>query len=94
MQLGAAALMLALIVGGILGVIAALNQNKNGDYAVIAVATVGSTVPTFVIAPIYQLVFGLMLFWVPVGGWGGGASRTRSARSSLWRCRRSPSLRA
>ena len=73
MQLGAAALTLALIVGGILGVIAALNQNKNGDYAVIAVATVGSTVPTFVIAPIYQLVFGLMLFWVPVGGWGGGS---------------------
>ena len=72
MQLGAAALTLALIVGGILGIIAALNQNKSGDYAVIAVATVGSTVPTFVIAPLYQLVFGLMLFWVPVAGWGGG----------------------
>lgn len=73
MQLGAAALTLALIVGGILGIIAALNQNKSGDYAVIAVATVGSTVPTFVIAPLYQLVFGLMLFWVPVAGWGGGS---------------------
>lgn len=73
MQLGAAALTLALIVGGILGIIAALNQNKAGDYAVIATATVGSTVPTFVIAPLYQLVFGLMLFWVPVGGWGGGS---------------------
>ena len=73
MQLGAAALTLALIVGGILGIIAALNQNKSGDYAVIATATVGSTVPTFVIAPLYQLLFGLTLFWVPVAGWGGGA---------------------
>jgi oligopeptide transport system permease protein len=72
MQLGGAALSLALFIGSVLGIIAALNQNKGGDYAVIAVATVGSTVPTFVIAPLYQLVFGLMLFWVPVAGWGGG----------------------
>jgi oligopeptide transport system permease protein len=72
-QIGAAALTLALIIGGILGIVAALNQNKGGDYAVIATATVGSTVPTFVIAPLYQLVFGLMLFWVPVAGWGGGS---------------------
>ena len=72
MQLGGAALSLALIVGGTLGIIAALNQNRSGDYAVIATATIGSTVPTFVIAPLYQLVFGLMLFWVPVAGWGGG----------------------
>jgi len=61
MQLGAAALTLALFFGGILGIIAALNQNRSGDYSVIAVATVGSTVPTFVIAPLYQLVFALGL---------------------------------
>ena len=73
MELGAWALLVALAVGGALGIVAALNQNKGEDYAVIAAATVGSTVPTFVIAPLYQLVFGLMLFWVPVGGWGGGS---------------------
>jgi oligopeptide transport system permease protein len=73
MQLGAAALTLALVVGAILGTIAALNQNRGGDFSVIAVATVGSTVPTFVIAPLYQLVFALSLAWVPVAGWGGGA---------------------
>ena len=32
-QLGASALILALIVGGTLGIVAALNQNKLGDYA-------------------------------------------------------------
>jgi oligopeptide transport system permease protein len=72
MALGGAALTLALIVGGVLGVIAALNQNRGADYAVIATATLGSTVPTFVTAPLYQLFFGLMLFWVPVGGWEDG----------------------
>ncbi len=73
MQLGASALFLALVVGGALGIIAALNQNKAGDYAVIATATFGSTVPTFVIAPLYQLIFALSLVLVPVAGWGGGA---------------------
>ena len=71
-QLGTSALVLALILGGCLGIIAALRQNHSGDYAVIATAAVGSTVPTFVIAPLYQLLFALTLTWVPVAGWGGG----------------------
>jgi oligopeptide transport system permease protein len=74
-QLGASALLLALVIGGSLGVVAALNQNKSIDYFVIAVATAGSTIPTFVIAPLLQLTFGLFLAWLPVGGWGGGMLR-------------------
>jgi oligopeptide transport system permease protein len=72
-QLGASALLLALLVGGTLGIIAALNQNRSADYAVIATATAGSTIPTFVIAPIIQLVFALSWKLIPVGGWGDGA---------------------
>ncbi|MBL8790692.1 MAG: ABC transporter permease subunit [Rhizobiales bacterium] len=72
-QLGASALVLALAFGTILGIIAALNQNRGGDYAVVATATAGSTIPTFVIAPLFQLFFALTLKWVPVGGWGDGA---------------------
>lgn len=72
-QLGASALGLALVVGTLLGVAAALRQNQATDYAVIATATAGSTIPTFVIAPLLQLLFGLTLFWLPVGGWGDGA---------------------
>jgi oligopeptide transport system permease protein len=74
-QLGASALLLALIIGGCLGVVAALKQNKSIDYYVIAVATAGSTIPTFVIAPLLQLTLGLFLAWLPVGGWGGGMLR-------------------
>jgi oligopeptide transport system permease protein len=72
-QLGTSALLLALTVGGILGIVAALRQNRAADYAVIATATAGSTIPTFVTAPLYQLVFALMFAWVPVAGWGGGS---------------------
>ena len=72
-QLGSMALALALLVGGGLGIAAALNQNKLGDYAVIATATAGSTIPTFVIAPVIQLLFGLTWNLLPIGGWGDGA---------------------
>ncbi len=72
-QLGATALVLALLIGGALGIVAALNQNRAVDYAVIATATAGSTIPSFVIAPIFQLVFALGLSLVPVAGWGDGA---------------------
>lgn len=72
-QLGTLAMLLALTAGGVLGIVAALHQNRGGDYAVIATATVGSTIPTFVTAPLYQLVFALSLAWVPVAGWGGGS---------------------
>ncbi|MGL6211202.1 MAG: ABC transporter permease subunit [Paracoccaceae bacterium] len=72
-QLGATALALALILGTFLGVIAALNQNRVADYAVVATATAGSTIPSFVIAPLFQLTFALSLKWFPVGGWNDGA---------------------
>ena len=72
-QLGLTSLILALIIGGMLGIVAALYQNHAADYAVIAAATAGSTIPTFVIAPLFQLFFALGLKWFPVGGWGDGA---------------------
>lgn len=73
LQLGAMALTLALVIGSSLGIVAALRQNQITDYAVVGVATAGSTIPTFVIAPLFQLFFALTLHWFPVGGWGGGA---------------------
>ncbi|OSP53890.1 oligopeptide ABC transporter permease OppB [Pseudoruegeria sp. SK021] len=72
MTLGGLALLLALVVGGILGCIAALRQNTGIDYAVIATATFGITVPNFVVAPLLALVFGVWLSWLPAGGWNDG----------------------
>src|SRR4029078_5981983 len=46
---------------------------------VIALATAGSTIPTFVIAPVIQLLFGLTWNLLPIGGWGDGAFVNKSA---------------
>lgn len=72
MALGALALTVALVVGGVLGCVAALRQNSWVDYAVIATATFGITVPNFVLAPLLALIFGVWLSWLPAGGWNGG----------------------
>ncbi len=73
MQLGGAALLLALMVGTLLGTIAALRQNRPADYSVMAAAMIGITIPNFVMAPILTLVFAIYLDLLPAGGWGGGA---------------------
>ena len=72
-QIGAMAMSITLVIGTGLGVLAALRQNSAGDYAVVGLATVGITVPTFVIAPVLSLLFGVWLGWLPAGGWGNGS---------------------
>ncbi|MEQ1941651.1 ABC transporter permease subunit [Mesorhizobium sp. VNQ89] len=69
-QLGGIALSIALVVGVFLGALAALRQNSWVDYMVVGTATLGITVPTFVIAPLLSLFFGVMMGWLPAGGWG------------------------
>src|SRR5580704_18125635 len=54
-------------------VIAALRQNGPADYTVMSIAIVGICIPSFVTAPLLQLVFGSQLGWLPIGSWGGGA---------------------
>lgn len=75
LKIGLTAILLALVLGGTLGTIAALRQNSSIDYAVMTVAMTGITIPNFVVAPILQLVLGINLALLPVGGYGGGALR-------------------
>jgi len=70
LQLGGAAILLALIVGGTIGTLAALKRNAALDHLLMAGAMTGIAVPNFVMAPLLTLVFGLWLRWLPVGGWG------------------------
>ncbi|MEO1092690.1 MAG: oligopeptide ABC transporter permease OppB [Pseudomonadota bacterium] len=72
-QLGASALLFALLVGITLGTFAALRQNRAGDVGVMTVAMVGITIPNFVMAPVLTLIFAIWLGWLPAGGWGEGA---------------------
>ncbi|NKB44517.1 MAG: ABC transporter permease subunit [Alphaproteobacteria bacterium] len=66
LKLGLSAMILALTVGGILGVIAALRRNSSTDYAVMGVAMTGIAVPSFVMAPLMSLLFGVILKILPV----------------------------
>ena len=69
-KLGAMALALALIVGSLAGAFAASRPRGGWDLLVTAKASLGVTLPSFVVAPLLQLVFGLGLKWLPVGGYG------------------------
>jgi oligopeptide transport system permease protein len=71
MMLGALALTVAVAVGGTLGTVAAFRQNSAIDYMVTGLGTFGLTIPTFVVAPVLQIVFGLTLSLLPVAGWTG-----------------------
>lgn len=66
--LGVSAMLLALFVGGGMGILAALRQNRTQDYVVMAVAIVGVCLPPLVVGPLVQLVFGVQLQWLPTGG--------------------------
>ncbi|GHD12937.1 oligopeptide ABC transporter permease OppB [Tianweitania populi] len=69
-QIGSLSMLIALIVGTVLGALAALRQNSWVDYMVVGTATFGITIPTFVIAPLLSLLFGVLMGWLPAGGWG------------------------
>ncbi|MCA1404049.1 oligopeptide ABC transporter permease OppB [Ensifer sp. IC3342] len=75
MELGFYALLLAVIGGVIAGTIAALRQNSILDFGIMAVSTIGVTVPNFVVGPVLTLVFAIVLSWLPAGGWGDGSFR-------------------
>lgn len=70
MQLGTAALLVAVIIGVPLGIIAALNQNKLWDYVSISVAVTGVSIPSIISGPLLQYIFGVQLRLLPVAGWG------------------------
>lgn len=69
--LGIGALAIALPLGASFGVLAAARAGSALDYAVLFVASLGITTPSFVLGPALQFVFGLWLKWLPVGGSGG-----------------------
>jgi len=73
--LGLSAVLLALLVGIPLGTLAALRQNSPTDYGIMSVAVLGIALPSFVTGPLFALVFGLYLRWLPVAGWETGQLR-------------------
>jgi oligopeptide transport system permease protein len=68
-QLGVCAFLFALVVGVSLGIVSAVNQNGPLDYLGVFVATVGVSVPSFVMAVFLILIFVLQFGWFDVLGW-------------------------
>ncbi|MDE0930777.1 MAG: ABC transporter permease subunit [Halioglobus sp.] len=69
-ELALYALLVALVIGGIAGVVASLKPNTAQDYIPMSVAMIGICVPSLLLGPILILVFGVYLDWLPVSGWG------------------------
>jgi oligopeptide transport system permease protein len=73
--LGLSAYLIALFVGITTGTLAALRQNSWIDYASMALAMLGISIPNFVLGPLLVLIFSLTLFWVPPALWNGFLSK-------------------
>lgn len=69
--LGLLAYLLALVVGLVAGTMAALRQNTRIDYASMAIAMLGISVPNFVLGPLLVMIFSLSLYWLPPARWNG-----------------------
>ena len=70
-EVGLWAMLLATIAGIVLGIVGALKRNGMTDLSAGVIAMVGLAVPSFVIGPLLQILFGLELRWLPIAGWDG-----------------------
>jgi ABC-type dipeptide/oligopeptide/nickel transport system permease component len=69
-RLAALGLVVAVVIGIVLGTVSALRQNTWADYLALSFATAGASTPNFVWAMILIVIFSLSLHWLPTGGWG------------------------
>ena len=68
-ELGVYALFIAIFIGMLAGLSAALMPNSIQDYIPMSLAMIGICMPTFLLGPLLVLVFGIWLEWLPVSGW-------------------------
>lgn len=72
LRIGGLAMLLALGIGIAAGTFAALKRDSLTDRVVTGLAMTGISIPIFVVAPLFVLVFAVYLDWVPAGWSGGG----------------------
>ncbi len=73
--IGGGSILIALVIGVLIGTLAALRQNSVVDYLVMLVGNLGHAFPSFVIGPVLILVFAIWLKLLPSGGWNAFAPR-------------------
>ncbi len=70
---GGLSFIVATLIGGTLGIVAAIRQNTIIDYFAVGISIGAQVLPNFVMAPLLVWLFTLGLGWLPGGGWNGGA---------------------
>lgn len=61
---------IAIVIGTVFGVVAAVKQNSWIDNLSMTAALIGASMPGFWIAILFSVVFALHLRWLPPSGWG------------------------
>jgi ABC-type dipeptide/oligopeptide/nickel transport system permease component len=62
------AVIVSTVVGVLLGIFAAINHGRAGDFVTMMLAVIGLSVPSFWIALLMIMLFALNLHWLPVTG--------------------------
>ena len=75
LELGLIALVIALVMGIPLGTLAALRRNTWLDYVASTFGMIGISVPTFVVGPIFVLLFAIGTGWFSASGWYTASDR-------------------
>ena len=69
MIVGIQAVLFGLVIGLILGIVAAYRHNTSMDFATMVISVLGISIPNFVVAALLQYFFGLKLGILPVAYW-------------------------
>ena len=69
LELGLYAILFALFLGVLSGVLASKNPNSLHDHVPMSISMIGICVPSFLLGPLLALIFGVFLGWLPVSGW-------------------------
>ncbi len=70
-ELALASLAVAIVLGVAFGTVAAVRRGSSIDAAAMAVALLGTSMPSFWLGLLLIIVFGVKLGWLPVSGYGG-----------------------
>jgi oligopeptide transport system permease protein len=73
-QLGVSALLLAILAGGVGGIVSGAAASRPVDHAALVIASIGISVPTFVLGSLLVLVFSQTLHYLPPALWEGWRS--------------------
>jgi peptide/nickel transport system permease protein len=72
LRLALAATLISVLVGVVMGAVAARRPGSLVDHAIMATAVLGISTPVFWLGMMLSLVFAVTLGWLPVSGYGGG----------------------